>query len=128
MLPDYAFITGDVANALAAGSVTQQPERLRIGGQEHFYLEGQIALAVPGEDGAVLVYSSTQHPGAKVRHIVARVLALPGFVRDLRVRRMGARLGGQETQATQWALIAAFGRARNQPGVRNCGSTATTTW
>ena len=44
-----------------------------IGGQEHFYLEGQVALAVPGEDGAVLVYSSTQHP-SEVQHVVARVL------------------------------------------------------
>ena len=56
--------------------------KIRIGGQEHFYLEGQVALAVPGEDGAVLVYSSTQHP-SEVQHIVARVLGAAGFVRDL---------------------------------------------
>ena len=49
---------------------------LHIGGQEHFYLQGQVALAVPGEDGAVLVYSSTQHP-SEVQHIVARVSACP---------------------------------------------------
>ena len=58
------------------GAVSLRPEQFRIGGQEHFYLEGQVALAVPGEDGAVLVYSSTQHP-SEVQHIVARVLALP---------------------------------------------------
>ena len=81
--------------------------KIRIGGQEHFYLEGQVALAVPGEDGAVLVYSSTQHP-SEVQHIVARVLALPDSFVTCRVRRMGGGFGGKETQATQWAVIAAL--------------------
>ena len=80
---------------------------LRIGGQEHFYLEGQVALAVPGEDGAVLVYSSTQHP-SEVQHIVARVLGVPDSFVTCRVRRMGGGFGGKETQATQWAVIAAL--------------------
>ena len=70
--PDYAFINGDAAKAIAAAPF-RSSGTLRIGGQEHFYLEGQVALAVPGEDGAMLVYSSTQHP-SEVQHIVARVL------------------------------------------------------
>ena len=49
---------------------------MRIGGQEHFYLEGQIALAVPGEDDEVTVYSSTQHP-SEIQHMVAKVLGVP---------------------------------------------------
>ena len=106
VLPDYAFINGDYAKTIAAA-----PHRctgtLRIGGQEHFYLEGQVALAVPGEDGAVLVYSSTQHP-SEVQHIVARVLAVPDSFVTCRVRRMGGGFGGKETQATQWAVIAAL--------------------
>jgi xanthine dehydrogenase large subunit len=106
VLPDYAFINGDYAKAIAAA-----PHRcagtLHIGGQEHFYLEGQVALAVPGEDNAVLVYSSTQHP-SEVQHVVARVLALPDSFVTCRVRRMGGGFGGKETQATQWAVIAAL--------------------
>jgi xanthine dehydrogenase large subunit len=106
VLPDYAFVGGDAAKAIA-----DAPFRLsgamHIGGQEHFYLEGQIAVAVPGEDGAILVYSSTQHP-SEVQHIVARVLAVPDAFVTCRVRRMGGGFGGKETQATQWAVIAAL--------------------
>ncbi len=114
VLPDYAFINGDVAKALAEAPM-RGAGTLRIGGQEHFYLEGQVALAVPGEDGAVLVYSSTQHP-SEVQHIVARVLALPDSFVTCRVRRMGGGFGGKETQATQWAVIAALAaRATGRP-------------
>jgi len=105
-LPDYAFVNGDAAKAVA-GTPCHTAGALHIGGQEHFYLEGQIAMAVPGEDGAVLVYSSTQHP-SEVQHIVARVLALPDSFVTCRVRRMGGGFGGKETQATQWAVIAAL--------------------
>jgi len=106
VLPDYAFINGDFTGAIAAAP-TRSSGVMQIGGQEHFYLEGQIALALPGEDGAVLVYSSTQHP-SEVQHIVARVLALPDSFVTCRVRRMGGGFGGKETQATQWAVIAAL--------------------
>jgi xanthine dehydrogenase large subunit len=106
VLPDYAFIGGDVERAVAAAPL-RLAGALRVGGQEHFYLEGQIALAVPGEDGAMLVYSSTQHP-SEVQHTVARALALPDSFVTCRVRRMGGGFGGKETQATQWAVIAAL--------------------
>ncbi len=106
VLPDYAFINGDAATAIAEAPL-RSTGTIRIGGQEHFYLEGQIALAVPGEDGAVLVYSSTQHP-SEVQHVVARVLALPDAFVTCTVRRMGGGFGGKETQATQWAVIAAL--------------------
>ena len=106
VMPDYAFINGDAGKAIAAAP-HQSTGKLRVGGQEHFYLEGQVALAVPGEDGAVLVYSSTQHP-SEVQHIVARVLALPDSFVTCAVRRMGGGFGGKETQATQWAVIAAL--------------------
>ena len=114
VLPDYAFVGGDAGKAIA-----DAPFRLsgamHIGGQEHFYLEGQIAFAMPCEDGAMLVYSSTQHP-SEVQHIVARVLALPDAFVTCRVRRMGGGFGGKETQATQWAVIAALAaRATGRP-------------
>jgi xanthine dehydrogenase large subunit len=113
ILPDYTFATGDCAVALASA-----PHRisgaLRIGGQEHFYLEGQVALAIPGEDG-MLVHSSTQHP-SEVQATVAHVLRLPSAAVTVEVRRMGGGFGGKETQAAQWAAIAALAaRVTGQP-------------
>ena len=105
MLPEYGFIEGERQGDRA--SPRQSAGTVRIGGQEHFYLEGQIALAMPGEDNEVLVYSSTQHP-CEVQHIVARVLAIPDSFVTCQVRRMGGGFGGKETQATQWAVIAAL--------------------
>jgi xanthine dehydrogenase large subunit len=106
VLPDYAFGRGDPLTAIAAA-----PRRLeghfRVGGQEHFYLEGQVALAIPGEDGDIHVYSSTQHP-SEVQHVVARVLAIPDAYVTCEVRRMGGGFGGKESQATQWAATAAL--------------------
>jgi xanthine dehydrogenase large subunit len=105
ILPDSTFAKGECAAALAAA-----PRRiegaLRIGGQEHFYLEGQVALAIPGEDG-MMVHSSTQHP-SEVQSIVAHVLGLPSAAVTVEVRRMGGGFGGKETQAAQWAAIAAL--------------------
>jgi xanthine dehydrogenase large subunit len=106
VLPDYAFVSGD-ADATLARAPHRLNGVLRIGGQEHFYLEGQVAFAVPGEDNDMLVYSSTQHP-SEVQHIVARVLAMADSFVTCQVRRMGGGFGGKETQATQWAVIAAL--------------------
>jgi xanthine dehydrogenase large subunit len=105
LMPDYTFRKGDSAAALAAG-----PRRLagtiRIGGQDHFYLEGQIALATPGED-TMHVHSSSQHP-SEVQAIVAKMLSLPQAAVTVEVRRMGGAFGGKETQAAQWAALAAL--------------------
>ncbi|MFX8723671.1 molybdopterin cofactor-binding domain-containing protein, partial [Acinetobacter baumannii] len=79
---------------------------IRIGGQEHFYLEGQAALAMPMEDGDLLIHTSTQHP-TEVQHITAKVLGLPDAAIVAECRRMGGGFGGKESQATQWAVIAA---------------------
>ena len=75
VLPDYSFGRGDVEAAIA-GAPRRLEGSLRIGGQEHFYLEGQVALAVPTDDGGLHVHSSTQHP-TEVQHVVARVLGIP---------------------------------------------------
>jgi len=87
--------------------LSQAAHRLRgsvcIGGQDHFYLEGQIAIAVPQEDGTILVHSSTQHP-TEVQQIVARALGKRSNDVTVQCRRMGGGFGGKETQP---ALIAA---------------------
>jgi xanthine dehydrogenase large subunit len=106
ILPDYTFRKDDSAAALAA-SPKRVKGRLRIGGQEHFYLEGQVSLAIPGEDGDMLVYCSTQHP-SECQHLIAKVLDVPDAAVTVEVRRMGGAFGGKETQAAQWAAIAAL--------------------
>ena len=77
------------------------------GAQEHFYLEGQVALAIPGEDDTLQIFCSTQHPSG-IQKLVARVLAIPQAAVLVEVRRMGGAFGGKETQAAQWACLAAL--------------------
>ena len=105
LMDDYTFRKGDSAAALAAG-----PRRLsgtiQIGGQDHFYLEGQVAFAIPGE-GTMFVHSSSQHP-SEVQAIVAKMLGLTQAAVTVEVRRMGGGFGGKETQAAQWACLAAL--------------------
>lgn len=81
--------------------------KMRVGGQDHFYLEGHIALALPGEDMDVTVYSSTQHP-SEVQHMVGRALGVPSNAVTIEVRRMGGGFGGKETQANLFAAVAAI--------------------
>ena len=106
VLPPYEFRRGDPAAAIA-GAPHRLEGRLRIGGQEHFYLEGQAALAVPGEDEEMRVHSSTQHP-SEVQHLVARMLGVPDAAVVCECRRMGGAFGGKESQAAQWACLAAL--------------------
>ena len=77
-----------------------------IGGQEHFYLEGQVALVIPLEDGDMLVYSSTQHP-TEVQHKVADTVGVSMHAVRVEVRRMGGGFGGKESQANSAACACA---------------------
>jgi xanthine dehydrogenase large subunit len=90
---------------------------MRIGGQDHFYLEGQVAMAVPGEDDEVLVYSSTQHP-SEVQHMVSRVLGIPSHAVTVMVRRMGGGFGGKETQSNLFAAVAALAAKKYNRAVK----------
>ncbi|MDF0603153.1 molybdopterin-dependent oxidoreductase [Psychromarinibacter sp. C21-152] len=96
---------GDVAAALAAA-----PHRIEgsvaVGGQEHFYLEGQAALALPQEGGDMVVHSSTQHP-TEIQHKVAEALGVPMHAVRVEVRRMGGGFGGKESQGNALACICA---------------------
>ncbi|NDL63146.1 xanthine dehydrogenase molybdopterin binding subunit [Acerihabitans arboris] len=97
---------GDPDMALAAAPLRVQGS-MRMGGQEHFYLESQVASVVPGEDGAMQVFSSTQHP-TEVQKLVASVLGVD--MKDITVdmRRMGGGFGGKETQAAGPACLCAL--------------------
>jgi xanthine dehydrogenase large subunit len=79
---------------------------MTIGGQEHFYLESHIAMAIPGEDDDITVWSSTQHP-SEVQHMVAHVLGIANHAVTVQIRRMGGGFGGKETQGNQFAALAA---------------------
>ncbi|WP_020651162.1 xanthine dehydrogenase molybdopterin binding subunit [Solimonas variicoloris] len=102
VIPTRTMRRGEPEAALEAA-----PRRLRgsaaIGGQDHFYLEGQIAIALPQEGGAVQIISSTQHP-TEVQHIVAHALGVHAHDVVVQCRRMGGGFGGKESQP---ALIAA---------------------
>jgi xanthine dehydrogenase large subunit len=106
VLDPYVMRRGDAAAAIATSPHRLQ-RSLSIGGQDHFYLEGQVSLAIPMEDGDVLVHCSTQHP-TEVQHLIAHALARPSNAVTVEVRRMGGAFGGKETQAAQWAIIAAL--------------------
>jgi xanthine dehydrogenase large subunit len=96
---------GDAARAIAAAPRVIEGQ-IDIGGQEHFYLEGQVAAAVPGEDG-ITVYSSTQHP-TEIQHKVAHALHLPMSAVRVEVRRMGGGFGGKESQGNALAIACAL--------------------
>lgn len=91
--------------------IAQAPHRLSgsldVGGQEHFYLEGQVAYALPLEQDQWWIYSSTQHP-YEVQHWVAHALGLAAHDVKVECRRMGGGFGGKETQAGHMAVWAAL--------------------
>jgi xanthine dehydrogenase large subunit len=105
VLPTVRMSRGQIE--LLSNSKHRISGKLRCGGQEHFYLEGQVALAVPGERDEMLVHSSTQHP-TEVQHLVAAALGVPDAAVTVEVRRMGGAFGGKETQSTSYAIAAAL--------------------
>jgi xanthine dehydrogenase large subunit len=96
---------GDVAAGMAAAP-RRAKGAITIGGQDHFYLEGQMAFAIPGEDEDIVVHSSTQHP-SEVQLMVAAVLGIRHNAVTVNVRRMGGGFGGKETQGNLFAAVAA---------------------
>ncbi|MDO8770487.1 MAG: xanthine dehydrogenase molybdopterin binding subunit [Burkholderiaceae bacterium] len=108
VLPPVFVKRGNAAQALSIAPYTLSGT-LEVGGQEHFYLEGQVAYALPQEQNQWLVYSSTQHPG-QVQHWVSHALGLDNNAVRVECRRMGGGFGGKETQAGHlavWAALAA---------------------
>jgi len=104
--PPHQMRRGDSATALGK-SVNRIQGEFQVGGQEHFYLEGQVARARPEEDGGVTIWSSNQNP-TETQHLVANVLGLAMHRVNVVVRRMGGGFGGKETHATACAAFAAL--------------------
>ncbi len=107
LMPPQVIARGDAATSIASAPMRAEGG-FRAGGQEHFYLESQIALAVPGEDGEIAITSSTQHP-TEVQHIVGRVLGCDFNRVPVACRRMGGAFGGKESNASWVAAAAALG-------------------
>ncbi|MCX7643753.1 MAG: molybdopterin-dependent oxidoreductase [Rhodobacteraceae bacterium] len=106
--------TGDAEAAIAAAPRVVAG-RIEIGGQEHFYLEGQAALALPQEGGDMVVHASSQHP-TEIQHKVAEALGVPMHAVRVEVRRMGGGFGGKESQGNALAVACAVAaRATGRP-------------
>ena len=110
VVPPMHLLRGDAGSAIA-----NAPHRFKttfdVGGQEQFYLEGQISYAVPAEDRGVKVYCSTQHP-SEMQHLVAHALHRPANAVQVECRRMGGGFGGKESQSALFACVAAVASTR----------------
>ena len=107
VLPSETLTRGDPEKALE-NSPRRLKRRVSLGGQDQFYLEGQVAMAIPEEDGRLLIYSSTQHPD-EVQTLVAKMTRRSDKDVVVICRRMGGAFGGKESQAALIACIAALG-------------------
>jgi xanthine dehydrogenase large subunit len=104
------YAKGDVDAALARAARIVEGS-VEIGGQEHFYLEGQAALVLPQEGGDMVVQSSSQHP-TEIQHKVADAIGRPMHAVRVEVRRMGGGFGGKESQGNHLAIACAVVAAR----------------
>ncbi len=102
---------GDISVIDSAPVVIE--DSFEIGGQEHFYLESQAALAVPQEDGEMVVHSSTQHP-TEIQHKVAEAIGVAMNDVRVEVRRMGGGFGGKESQGNALACACAIAAQRTR--------------
>jgi xanthine dehydrogenase large subunit len=108
--------TGDTKAALPAAAL-QLAGSVQTGAQEHFYLEGQVAYALPAEGGGLVVHVSTQHPSG-MQQVIADVLGWPQARITVLCRRMGGAFGGKESQSAAVACIAALGAALTRRPVK----------
>jgi len=116
VIPPMHLTRGEPAAALAAA-----PHRLEgewsVGGQEQFYLEGQISYALPQEDRGLLIHCSTQHP-SEMQQLVAHALAWQAHQVQVQCRRMGGGFGGKESQSALFACVAALAAHKLQKPVK----------
>ena len=106
VLPPMHLERGDARAAIDAAP-RRLHGRLDVGGQEQFYLEGQISYAIPQENDGLLIHCSTQHP-SEMQHLVAHALGLHSHHVQVQCRRMGGGFGGKESQSALFACVAAL--------------------
>ena len=110
VLPPMRLTRGDYQGAFEKAPHSVKGE-LYVGGQEQFYLEGQISYAIPKENKGMLVLCSTQHP-SEMQHVVAHALGVHSHNIVVECRRMGGGFGGKESQSAMWAAASAIAAAR----------------
>ncbi|MGZ5789447.1 MAG: xanthine dehydrogenase molybdopterin binding subunit [Burkholderiaceae bacterium] len=110
VLPPMHLQRGDFQQAFARAPHTLTGQ-LQVGGQEQFYLEGQISYAIPKEDQGMQVFCSTQHP-SEMQHVIAHALGVHSHHITVECRRMGGGFGGKESQSALWATVAAIAAAK----------------
>jgi len=123
--PMHIVRSGGAANggdeAAVRAAIAKAPHRhqatLDVGGQEQFYLEGQISYAIPKEGGTLHIHCSTQHP-SEMQHLVAHALHLSSNEVHVECRRMGGGFGGKESQSALFACVAAIAARRLQRPVK----------
>ena len=114
VLPPMILKKGDASGQLDAAECRLDGQ-FKVGGQEHFYLEGQIAYAVPKEDGCLHLWCSTQHP-TEMQHLVAHACQLDANQVIVEMRRMGGGFGGKESQSAIFCCIASIAAKKlNRP-------------
>ena len=90
----------------------------RMGGQEHFYLETNAALAIPKpEDGEMEIWSSTQNP-SETQAYIAQVTGVQNNKIVSKVKRLGGGFGGKETRSIQLSAICAVAANKVKRPVR----------
>ena len=110
VVPPMRLQRGDAAAAMAKAP-HHVKDRFYLGGQEQFYLEGQISYAIPRENQGMLVHCSTQHP-SEMQHHIAHALGLHSHHIQVECRRMGGGFGGKESQSAVFACIAAIAASK----------------
>jgi xanthine dehydrogenase large subunit len=110
VLPPMQLKRGDYQTAFEMAPRVVKGQ-LFVGGQEQFYLEGQIAYAIPKEDNGMLVQCSTQHP-SEMQHVVAHAIGVHSHKVQVECRRMGGGFGGKESQSALWAASAGIAAAK----------------
>ena len=105
------------ARAAIAAAPHRLADSLAVGGQEQFYLEGQISYAIPTEDDGMKLHCSTQHP-SEMQHLVAHALGLQSHHVHVECRRMGGGFGGKESQSGLFACVAALAARRTGKPVK----------
>ncbi|QJD91561.1 xanthine dehydrogenase molybdopterin binding subunit [Duganella dendranthematis] len=110
VLPPMQLTRGDYQTAFEMAPRVVKGQ-LFVGGQEQFYLEGQIAYAIPKEENGLLVQCSTQHP-SEMQHVVAHAIGVHSHKVQVECRRMGGGFGGKESQSALWAASAGIAASK----------------
>ncbi len=114
VIPEMRLTSAGIDEAMRQADCRLKGQ-LALGGQEHFYLEGQVAYAIPKEDGCLQIYSSTQHP-SEMQQLVAHMLQRDASQVLVEIRRMGGGFGGKESQSALFCCAAALAAAKlNRP-------------